>query len=354
MGGEGGAVAAAAARPTTSTSANTQSSPPTPSALSTPLPRPTAPKTPHAAPKSAPSSSTKPPSKQDASARLQLLNPFVPHKNPETGRWAPPKYSLRRQADLVKAARKAGIEGLLPPGPKTRLGEPVPAVVSDVQAKAQEAVAEEAPWTRPVHWVGIVREKKDVGWKVRMYAGRKRMFKGHKWERVRQDRRRKMRTLMRDMGARVKRYKSVRALSPFFSSAIFCCLRKGRHVLRCRFVSLLSFFVLPLLCGLDADAVPLSLRFSTAPSGARSRSGTSRARAPSAPNAYHSDRAPKPPVVCALVARARHSSSRQANRVTDIIFVLCRPRQISVLFFRGDVQASSFPLSIFGSRAWRG
>ena len=240
------AVAAAAARPTTSTSANTQSSPPTPPALSTPLPRPTAPKTPHAAPKSAPSSSTKPPSKQDASARLQLLNPFVPHKNPETGRWAPPKYSLRRQADLVKAARKAGIEGLLPPGPKTCLGEPVPAVVSDVQAKAQEAVAKEAPWTRPVHWVGIVREKKDVGWKVRMYAGRKRMFKGHKWERVRQDRRRKMRTLMRDMGARVKRYKSVRALSLFFSSAVFCFVRAATFFvavlcLFCPFSSFLCF-----------------------------------------------------------------------------------------------------------------
>src|ERR1700679_3695909 len=46
------------------------------------------------------------------------LNPFVPHKNLESGRWAPPRYSLRRQADLIKHARASGTLHLLPPGPK--------------------------------------------------------------------------------------------------------------------------------------------------------------------------------------------------------------------------------------------
>src|SRR6266576_3833681 len=46
------------------------------------------------------------------------LNPFIPHKNIESGRWAPPRYSLRRQADLIKHARASGTLHLLPPGQK--------------------------------------------------------------------------------------------------------------------------------------------------------------------------------------------------------------------------------------------
>ncbi|ODV79561.1 uncharacterized protein CANTADRAFT_20868 [Suhomyces tanzawaensis NRRL Y-17324] len=46
------------------------------------------------------------------------LNPFLPNKNPESGKWHSPKFSLRRSADLYKMARKFGIEELLPPTPK--------------------------------------------------------------------------------------------------------------------------------------------------------------------------------------------------------------------------------------------
>src|ERR1700761_6660360 len=46
-----------------------------------------------------------------------LKNPFVPHKNSETGRWIPPKYSLRQQAKLVKHAKASKALHLLPPGP---------------------------------------------------------------------------------------------------------------------------------------------------------------------------------------------------------------------------------------------
>lgn len=41
-------------------------------------------------------------------------NPFLPHKHPVTGRWQDPEFSLRRQAELVKLARSAGVEELMP------------------------------------------------------------------------------------------------------------------------------------------------------------------------------------------------------------------------------------------------
>jgi large subunit ribosomal protein L25 len=45
-------------------------------------------------------------------------NPFLPTKHPVTGRWHNPKYSLRRQAELVKMAREHHVEELLPFTPK--------------------------------------------------------------------------------------------------------------------------------------------------------------------------------------------------------------------------------------------
>ena len=48
-----------------------------------------------------------------------LHNPFLPWKNPLTGCWRPPVYGLRRQADLVKEAKRFGVEPLLPPGRKS-------------------------------------------------------------------------------------------------------------------------------------------------------------------------------------------------------------------------------------------
>ena len=48
---------------------------------------------------------------------------------------------------------------------------------------------------------------------TRLYAGKKRMFKGHKWERVKARRERRQNILMRDMANRVFNYKKVRCLS---------------------------------------------------------------------------------------------------------------------------------------------
>ena len=203
------------------------------------------------------------------------LNPFVPHKNEKSGRWAPPKYSLRRQAELVKHARASGTLHLLPPGPKMssaqllaaadtptlstspsllsvlgkgRVGEGAGAAAEalmvgnglvdlrrgevqgqgqgqrqELEGQEEEARAEapaleqdsqdaHAEWTRPVEWVGTVRERNVAGADVgnRLYAGKKRMFKGHKWERTREQRVGRTKMLVRDMDKRVQRFKGVR------------------------------------------------------------------------------------------------------------------------------------------------
>lgn len=51
------------------------------------------------------------------------MNPFLPNKNPETGRWHGAKYSLRRSSDLIKMAYKFGIRDLLPPLPQKKFYE---------------------------------------------------------------------------------------------------------------------------------------------------------------------------------------------------------------------------------------
>jgi len=154
-------------------------------------------------------------STQQAPIQQQLPNPFLPKLNPKSGKWHQPNYSLRRQAELVKKAHAIGSMHLLPPGPKkaafeTRMqrvgvaagaaAKPPPSVVTDQADK----------WDSPVHWVGKMPEKKVAGTElgIRLYAGKKRMFKGHLWERVRQRRIRRRSILMRDMDARIKNYKN--------------------------------------------------------------------------------------------------------------------------------------------------
>ncbi|KAI6148633.1 hypothetical protein BKA82DRAFT_470491 [Pisolithus tinctorius] len=146
-------------------------------------------------------------------------NPFVPQLNPKTGKWAPPKYSLRQQADLIKKARKTGMLDLLPPGTKTNKARERLVVaqaaqpVVKVQAVTGETSAPTNPrdegWQRPVEWVGKVTERKVAGAEIgnRLYAGRKRMFKGHKWERLAEKRAIRRKMLLRDMPKRIARYK---------------------------------------------------------------------------------------------------------------------------------------------------
>ncbi len=135
--------------------------------------------------------------------------------------------------------RRGEVRG--PEGQKLRPGhwqEAAEAVVEgeargDVPAPGQDSLATQAEWTGPVEWVGTVRERNVAGADVgnRLYAGKKRMFKGHKWERVRERRVARTNMLLRDMDKRIQRFKGVRyyfsssllpppPLSPFFYS--FC------------------------------------------------------------------------------------------------------------------------------------
>ncbi len=149
-----------------------------------------------------------------STARPKVLNPFLPHKNPESGRWAPPKYSLRRQAELIKSARASGLLHLLPPGPKL-----APKTIEDASTSAPAAATTEATeqakwWTATIEWDGEFKEKEVKGADVgnRLYAGKKRMFKGHKWERMADKRTWKRDMLMKHMSKRIARFKTVRGL----------------------------------------------------------------------------------------------------------------------------------------------
>lgn len=178
-------------------------------------------------------------------ARPNVRNPFLAHKSPNTGNWSTAKYSLRRQADLVKNARASGMLHLLPPGPKLSLTELAAAsaastsavsstTVEGTGAEAETKANGKAWWDMPVEWRGEYKEKETKGADVgnRLYAGKKRMFKGHKWQRTEQDRQREQKMLMKDMKTRIERFKTVSAsahpcsfgllLPPPISSTLVC------------------------------------------------------------------------------------------------------------------------------------
>ncbi|KAK5943693.1 54S ribosomal protein L25, mitochondrial [Knufia obscura] len=93
-------------------------------------------------------------------------NPFLPYRNPATGRWRGAIISLRRQAELFKLARHYGVEPLLPPSRKassfkeTRLLERGTPITDDVDGGARTTLGPRVKGT-------------GFGQKV----------KGHKWER---------------------------------------------------------------------------------------------------------------------------------------------------------------------------
>ena len=156
---------------------------------------------------------------------VQLPNPFLPHKNPLTGRWAPAKYSLRQQADLVKSAKASGLIHLLPFGPKfpnANIIQPKPVSTEWWQARVVwedskppvPKEEEKGPSVEdgPPRVTPRIRVKQMEGLTaLKMYAGRKRMFKGHKWERTHAQRKKRTQILMRDMNKRITRYKEVHA-----------------------------------------------------------------------------------------------------------------------------------------------
>lgn len=158
-----------------------------------------------------------------SAAPIQLPNPFLPQKNPLTGRWAPPKYSLRQQADLFKSAKASNLTHLLPFGPKSLPStgatqiKPVSAewwqarVIwkdSKLSVGKREEKNDPSPVDEPRKVAHKIKVKQIAGLAaLKMYAGRKRMFKGHKWERIQEQRKERTQILMRDMGKRITRYK---------------------------------------------------------------------------------------------------------------------------------------------------
>ncbi|KZS87235.1 hypothetical protein SISNIDRAFT_400051, partial [Sistotremastrum niveocremeum HHB9708] len=145
-----------------------------------------------------------------------VQNPFIPRPNEQSGHWMKPRISLRRQADLVKKARAAGLVHLLPPGPK--LGQ---AVIEEAKkewetAKLKEGEVEEAGSSRhnveegpTIGWAGEWHVRKVAGADIgaRLYAGKKRMFKGHKWQRELRKRQAAIGVRLRDMEKRVHRWR---------------------------------------------------------------------------------------------------------------------------------------------------
>jgi large subunit ribosomal protein L25 len=163
----------------------------------------------------------------------RLPNPFVPRKNPKTGRWNDPKYSLRQQAELVKKAKAVGLLHLLPPGPKNPTL--VPEAPSQSGSLASQSDELQELWAMRVEWEGSPEYKKVPGAELgaRLYAGKKRMFKGHKWERVKAKRKAKRRVLLRDMDRRVSKYKSVRLTHAFCGSPAdmkYSTTNEGDHI----------------------------------------------------------------------------------------------------------------------------
>ncbi|KAJ8086360.1 hypothetical protein AAF712_002171 [Marasmius tenuissimus] len=160
-----------------------------------------------------------------ASKGIRLPNPFLPHLNPKTGRWTPPKYSMRRQAELIKKAKETNSLHLLPPGLKLREPEALQAK-SVVNAEAGTAGSSTAGVERQpnselaeelkelafeVDWVGKLPQKKEMSESARhvpLYAGKKRMFKGHKWERTKERKENHKAMLLRDMDKRVRKFKA--------------------------------------------------------------------------------------------------------------------------------------------------
>jgi Mitochondrial ribosomal protein mL59 len=131
--------------------------------------------------------------------------------------------SLRRGEQEHRPRLRPGQEG--EPEPVEKVGEAQAQSQGEelLLAPEQKSLDAQADWTMPVEWTGTVRERNVAGADVgnRLYAGKKRMFKGHKWERTRERRVGRTEMLLRDMDKRIERFKGVRSDILVFGEPFF-------------------------------------------------------------------------------------------------------------------------------------
>ncbi|KAJ7915480.1 hypothetical protein B0H13DRAFT_1610323 [Mycena leptocephala] len=161
----------------------------------------------------------------NAADAVVLPNPFLPWRNPRTGRWAPPKYSLRQQADLIKKAKATSTTHLLPPGvklPQPEIFAPPPGAKSTSTGKAKAAKTKTSSLLRrlnvkpgkalmvTVEWDRrpVVKNVPGADKGTRLYAAKKKMFRGSKQERARPQRHWRTWVLLHDMRRRIRRYRN--------------------------------------------------------------------------------------------------------------------------------------------------
>ncbi|CAD6887380.1 unnamed protein product [Tilletia controversa] len=186
-----------------------------------------------------------------ATTHASQRNPFLPFKNPNTGRYIPPM-SLRRQAQLAKAAHRVGMLDQLPTGPKVdklrirmarneaalqreqRMAEfkaanggqsMWSALVADVRARSKETlpetpasaagsdVAKRIDALRVASEEAAARLARDHFATKGPYSGRnpKTMFKGHKPERQREKKLKDRAERMEAMGDTVQEWRDAKA-----------------------------------------------------------------------------------------------------------------------------------------------
>lgn len=103
-------------------------------------------------------------------------NPFLPQPSPNGKKWRSPKYGLRQQADLIKMAKKYGVEELLPTSRKSTIFK-------------ETRLAER----------GLAIKGTGIGQKV----------KGHKWERTMETRLEERKKAMMEMPELIRQWKQV-------------------------------------------------------------------------------------------------------------------------------------------------
>lgn len=174
---------------------------------------------------------------------------FQHWRNADTGRWNPPQYSLRRQAQLVRAAHETGMLDAVVASPKyarfARRLEEMPThevftgfpTITWPTLSSREDAQEADRIARTFHAHGP-------------YAGRatSRMFKGKKGDRVKHARRRRVEENMRTMHETIDEWRKVCTSIDLFSRKKRQPGRRPSPSLPCRQIDLPRIWIPAHLC----------------------------------------------------------------------------------------------------------